>query len=621
MPTVRLRPYSFFSKKANLVITDVDTYTGGLAYNYGINGVSVTINGGDHYLMYLTLDGNGRGLVTSNANITATVNNARIMMSYVNAAGSLGTRKVPSNTTKLSEMTFNNCVIAMVDGRQASSHTLIYNANEHTYFYFNGCDIYGAFMPFLNSWDTSTDTAYNSSGVAAGAATNANIVFGEGTRWNEAVGNETATNAATVVPSLAAGMTEYTLDTSGTYSFDAYQAQATCPTLDNFAPTSTSKTWAYSKVYGTVATINWGACTCGLDSCDETHPGNAISSLEPGTNIYSAYESAVPNGYDWNVIVDGIYYALAGWRNTETGEELASDAVVTADMLGKSHTYTPIINQGIPLWSYTNTAGSPVTVFESDNKTIAEIFADAQAGSTVTLLDDVEVPDTASVTVSKVLTLDLNGHTLMDVKTPAAKYTTFTYKADFTIKGDEEGSRIIKTHQVNAAGNYQGTFCAPGSSSATLTLTGENLTVFVPCLVASWGTTINVNIDGGYYAMGNSSDNGGWVYANASTILNVDLKNATFYDVHGFSAYTGNTKAVTINADNCTFLGHAVRVFTQGMTGTFTNCYIASSAKFGYNNNVTQIVDEGGVIYFGEGNWISSSAETSLLDYGTNITA
>ncbi|MBQ8689847.1 MAG: hypothetical protein IJ515_05750 [Clostridia bacterium] len=368
-------------------------------------------------------------------------------------------------------------------------------------------------------------------------------------------------------------------------------------------------------------TVTWGACNCGLAECDATHPGNATSELGIGANIYDAYEQAVENGYAWGVTVDGRYYYLAGWTNADTSEELAADAVVTDEMLGTSVTYNPIIKSKLPLYSYVDATGNAAIGF--DDNTLSEIVELAKPNSTITLLADVVIPDTAPISISKNLTIDLNGHVLSDVKV-TAKYATFSPGANFTIKGDVEGSTVVKAHNTSGT-NYQGVFIQPSSSSAVINFEGENLAVFVPCLVASWGTTINLNIDGGYYAKGNSSDNGGYMYANASAKTNVSLKNATFGDIHGFDIYYTNTVPHTFTADNCIFLDYVINVFVPGLTdATITNCYIASTAKFKYEaswKNNGSPADLGGSAYLGAGNWISADAEISLLKYSENIDA
>ena len=388
------------------------------------------------------------------------------------------------------------------------------------------------------------------------------------------------------------GVIDYSITTTNTtYTFDMYTANST-------------KT----------ATINWGSCTCGLDSCDGTHPGGVVSELELGANIYDAYGIAVPNGYAWNVTVNGVRYALVGWKNSATGEELAADAVVTPEMLDTTVNYTPIIESGVPLYSYTNTSGNTVIVFAEDGKTLAQIVADAQAGSTITLLGDVEIPDTASIAITKNLTINLNGHVLSDNKVVAAKYPTFSVGASLTFKGDKEGSMIVKAHNVQGKNGYLGHLCQPTASAGTINFKGENLRVFAPSLAASWGTTININIDGGYYARGNASDNDGWVYANASTATNISVKNAVFGDIHALlSVYAGNTKAHNFTADNCVFVGQVLKMLTAGFTNsTITNCYIASSATIG-------TASEGGSVQLGAGNWIESGAKIDLLTYENNI--
>ncbi len=259
----------------NLTVEDVDTYSAGLAYSYGSNGASITVNGGDHFLLYLSKDNTGRSFIDSRANLTAEVNDARIVMSYLSSLASTISNKVTSGLEKHTEVTFNRCTCIQLDRNK----TLICHGNENTYYYFNDCDLYGAFSPALHSWDSTASS--NLDGKTSGAMTSANIVLGQGTRWN-------CDSASTVTPSLADGVVKYDYDTSTSYTFDAYQTVNTSLLNGDFAVSEKTVTYGYTAYYSTPSyryTVG-GEETTAPDADGIFNLWDAISAADAGTTVY-----------------------------------------------------------------------------------------------------------------------------------------------------------------------------------------------------------------------------------------------------------------------------------------------------------------------------------------------
>ena len=160
------RGYPIFrtSKAVNLVLNNVNTCTGAIFYQTSdsSNGAKLTVNGGEHYGIYLTLDTYSRGLVATRANSTVVFNDAKIYMTYMNSLA-YSVHSDSKAETKLSTYTYNNCYIV----QQGDTHSLIRNANTTSYFYFNGSYVYGLFAQEKSK----------------GTYTGANIIFGEGSFW------------------------------------------------------------------------------------------------------------------------------------------------------------------------------------------------------------------------------------------------------------------------------------------------------------------------------------------------------------------------------------------------------------------------------------------------------
>ena len=179
--------------------------------------------------------------------------------------------------------------------------------------------------------------------------------------------------------------------------------------------------------------------------------------------------------------------------------------------------------------------------------TLAAAIAAAQAGETVTLLADITL--TSKQSISKELTLDLNGKTL----TGTALRTLFLGSgANVTI----QDSSAEKTGKV--ANGYKGradpyTICLDGYSAAALTLVSGTVEAN-PHKTDLQSVAINtnhekdgpyaINIKGGKVFVPESSTNGRAIVAGKNVTLTVE-GGEIVGGLHGVDVYGGSTTAIT----------------------------------------------------------------------------
>lgn len=192
--------------------------------------------------------------------------------------------------------------------------------------------------------------------------------------------------------------------------------------------------------------------------------------------------------------------------------------------------------------SVTNATGVSVNF-----ATLSEAVKAAQAGETVTLLADITL--TSKQSISKELTLDLNGKTL----TGTALRTLFLGSgANVTIQDSSAG----KTGKV--ANGYKGradpyTICLDGSSAAALTLVSGTVEAN-PHKTDLQSVAINtnhekdgpyaINIKGGKVFVPESSTNGRAIVAGKNVTLTVE-GGEIVGGLHGVDVYDGSKTAIT----------------------------------------------------------------------------
>ncbi len=214
------------SKAADLVLNNVNTCTGAIFYHHGASdGAKLTVNGGEHYGIFITRDTYSRGLVASRSNTTVVFNDAKIYMTYLNSLA-YSSHSDSSATNKLTTFTYNNCYIV----QSGDTHSLVRDINANTYLYFNDSYVYGLFAQEKNK----------------GTYTGANIVFGEGSFWGSSgktpdSGNYKAdVNFTAADFTIAEGYNAYTISNGMSTKYEKYASGdfLKVTSADKFADTS-----------------------------------------------------------------------------------------------------------------------------------------------------------------------------------------------------------------------------------------------------------------------------------------------------------------------------------------------------------------------------------------------
>lgn len=232
----------------------------------------------------------------------------------------------------------------------------------------------------------------------------------------------------------------------------------------------------------------------------------------------------------------------AGLPAGSTVKNTAGEEVSTEDALAWKTTKKITLKTTTEVASVTNAEGVSVNF-----ATLSEAVKAAQAGETVTLLADITL--TSKQSISKELTLDLNGKTL----TGTALRTLFLGSgANVTI----QDSSAEKTGKV--ANGYKGradpyTICLDGYSAAALTLVSGTVEAN-PHKTDLQSVAINtnhekdgpyaINIKGGKVFVPESSTNGRAIVAGKNVTLTVE-GGEIVGGLHGVDVYDGSKTAIT----------------------------------------------------------------------------
>ena len=217
--------------------------------------------------------------------------------------------------------------------------------------------------------------------------------------------------------------------------------------------------------------------------------------------------------------------------------------------------------EGAPAADTLEEAAQPTTV----EKTLAEMFADAQDGETLRLEQDVTVTgqEDADYKNSGTVTLDLNGHTITgDNKNIALRAI-----------GTEAGKGTLKITNGTIKTN-SGTYCTVGAKDAALELSDmrlENSTAYGCSVKAFAGGTIDLK------KVCSTSQTGGGVEAAGGTVNIYDstFTQTGYYDHNSVNlAASGGTGTVNVYGGSFTSEDYGLYIFSSGGTinvydGTF----------------------------------------------------
>ena len=217
--------------------------------------------------------------------------------------------------------------------------------------------------------------------------------------------------------------------------------------------------------------------------------------------------------------------------------------------------------EGAPAADTLEEAAQPTTV----EKTLAEMFADAQDGETLRLEQDVTVTgqEDADYKNSGTVTLDLNGHTITgDNKNIALRAI-----------GTEAGKGTLKITNGTIKTN-SGTYCTVDAKDAALELSDmqlENSTAYGCSVKAFAGGTIDLK------KVCSTSQTGGGVEAAGGTVNIYDstFTQTGYYDHNSVNlAASGGTGTVNVYGGSFTSENYGLYIFSSGGTinvydGTF----------------------------------------------------
>ena len=217
--------------------------------------------------------------------------------------------------------------------------------------------------------------------------------------------------------------------------------------------------------------------------------------------------------------------------------------------------------EGAPAADTLEEAAQPTTV----EKTLAEMFADAQDGETLRLEQDVTVTgqEDADYKNSGTVTLDLNGHTITgDNKNIALRAI-----------GTEAGKGTLKITNGTIKTN-SGTYCTVGAKDAALELSDmqlENSTAYGCSVKAFAGGTIDLK------KVCSTSQTGGGVESAGGTVNIYDstFTQTGYYDHNSVNlAASGGTGTVNVYGGSFTSENYGLYIFSSGGTinvydGTF----------------------------------------------------
>ncbi len=363
--------------------------------------------------------------------------------------------------------------------------------------------------------------------------------------------------------------------------------------------------------------VEWNACPCGLDSCDETHPGSTTSTVYEGQSIIDSYDKNA----EWSLVTTNpaAKYILTGWED-ENGNIFDVNATVTADMVAKTEGYlalTPVLAVYTPVISYTNASGELVDSYS--DVSLNSVFVNAQNNSTIDLLADIKV--SAAIGSNKNFTLALNGHTIdavNDSTTSAAKFHLFNVNAGhLTIDGTVEGSKIFLTYYNGS--KFAGDSVFYTNKGTSLTVEGSGLSVYSCLLAYIYGGDVVFN--GGSYFNTNAADH--WGYIQAEGVESFEMNDATVRtESMGTLLCVRGTGMGSISAtvdpvmdfNNCVLIagttGNVVGYGQDRVAVNFNDCYIGGNVNpiyYATNGVATNV----GTITIGEGCFVKESATVS----------
>lgn len=332
---------------------------------------------------------------------------------------------------------------------------------------------------------------------------------------------------------------------------------------------------------GQEAYVEWDGCYC--EDEDHLDPDTGIPDpayhplykLDESLGLYTVLSEYYDPYFVGTLGGGSVIYKLVGWTDID-GNPIAADRMVEIGDVNNGIYLIPVYEEAESI-AFSYVKGGALRYVESGTMTLSEVMADADEGTTVTLFENVRL--TASISVSKSLTLDMNGKTV-DSCTTGTKFDTFRVSAGktFNVMSSVAGAKFF-----SSAPSHGGCFITSNGENTTININGSDsdgnttLSVYCATVVQAWQTACTLNIDGGEYYR-TRLDNGGFVQLNKDHTVRIE--NALLWQLDGAlialnGRYATKGTPTTVEIDNCVLIGGNIADYSfKDMTMTFTNCYI-----------------------------------------------
>ena len=233
---------------------------------------------------------------------------------------------------------------------------------------------------------------------------------------------------------------------------------------------------------------------------------------------------------------------------TMTGSvTIASGTVKNAsnmsDYISEDEEYDPITG------TITTKSTAVASINGKEYATLAEAIRAANTGDTVTLLDDITL--TSAQSISKQLTLDLNGKTLSSTALWTIKLSNSATDLTVVDSSEEQSGKITNAYSGTSSADPIVIYFSSNGSGAKFTLKSGTLEAcstkngFGPLVIGSKtkAPARTVNIEGGYISVPANSRNCA-ISVGAQMTLNIS-GGTIIGGLHGVDAYSGSTVNIT----------------------------------------------------------------------------
>ena len=334
---------------------------------------------------------------------------------------------------------------------------------------------------------------------------------------------------------------------------------------------------------GQTVEILFDECYCD-DPCDDYASKHPVYHYVEEAAIFTKILDLYNPTYTGFVGDDGVIYNLVGWKNNETQEMITENTQVTEDDVSVGYIDLAPVYEVAELDMQYIKNGKVVYVGSGTGVTLNDVVAAADAGSTITLLSDLDI--TSSVTVSgKAITIDLNGYTIKAIST-SGKWSLFLLRSgcDLTVTSSKVGAKIFNNGFNNATTSGAAGMFNTNNNISKLTVNGkdaqgnQSLTLISDNIIQGYQNALEFHLNGGIYICPRGDQQGAIDLRAAGTDATID--GVLVYSAHsdGFLSYAGrNTPTdldATVTIDNSVIYGKAFAGIVYPVVIKMTNTYV-----------------------------------------------